>query len=204
MDIPLSPRLARARWRDLRLWLGVVLIIASMVIGSRLMSHSDDRVTVWRATHDLSVGAVPSDLEPVAVGLGEVGQGYARASQLPDAVLVRPVAAGELLPSAALGAPHAEQMRVITLPVEPLHAPVDLIAGDRVDIWATPTESSTPGPSALVQASALVAQVAADSVGVGGEIGVSVEIPADRAEALISAVRGGVIDLVTVPIEAQA
>jgi hypothetical protein len=138
------------------------------------------------------------------VGLGEVGQGYARASQLPDAVLVRPVAAGELLPTEALGAPHAEQMRVITLPVEPLHAPVDLIAGDRVDIWATPTESSTPGPSALVQASALVAQVAADSVGVGGEIGVSVEIPADRTEALISAVRGGVIDLVTVPIEAQA
>jgi hypothetical protein len=95
-------------------------------------------------------------------------------------------------------------MRVITLPVEPLHAPVGLIAGDRVDIWFTPDQSSVPGLSRLVEPSALVSAVAADSIGVGGEIGVAISIPQARAEAIITALRGGVIDLVAVPIEAQA
>jgi len=95
--------LERVRWRDGRLWLGVALIIASMLVGSRLLSHSDDRVLVWRATHDLSIGSTPADLEPVAVTLGDAGFGYARANANPVGVLVRPVAAGELLPTSALG-----------------------------------------------------------------------------------------------------
>jgi len=196
--------MTRVRWRDGRLWLGVGLIIASMLIGSRLISHSDERITVWRATHDLSLGALPADLEPVAVALGDATAGYVRASSDPVGVLVHPVAAGELLPSAALGSLDDVSMRVITIPVEPLHAPIALVPGDRVDIWATPLESSVPGPSQLVEQSAIVASVAADSMGVGGEIGVAVSIPESRADALIAAMRGGAIDLVAVPIEAQA
>jgi hypothetical protein len=49
-----------------------------------------------------------------------------------------------------------------------------------------------------------VSAIAADSIGVGGEIGVAISIPQARAEAIIAAVRGGVIDLVAVPIESQA
>ncbi len=194
----------RVRWRDGRLWLGVALIIVSMLVGSRVLSHSDERITVWRATHDLSVGALPTDLEPVAVTLGDSSAGYVRANRDPEGVLVHPVAAGELLPSAALGSADRAVMRVVTLPVEPLHSPVGLIPGDRVDIWATPSESSMPGISQLVEKSVSVAAIATDSMGVGGEIGVAVQIPEDRADALITAVRGGSIDLVSVPIEAQA
>ena len=73
-----------------------------------------------------------------------------------------------------------------------------------MDIWATAEDSSLPGASRLVESSAVVTAIATDSMGVGGEIGVAVEIPEERAEALISAVRGGVIDLVSVPIEAQS
>ena len=204
MEHDTARRLVRVRWRDGRLWLGVVLIIASMIVGSRLISHSDERVTVWRATHDLSIGSVPADLEPVAVALGDATAGYVRASVDPVGVLVHPVAAGELLPVAALGTAGSMPMRVITLPVEPLHAPVGLLPGDRVDIWATPTESSMPGMSSLVEPSVLVAAIASDSMGVGGEIGVAIEIPEARAEAIIAAVRGGVIDLVAIPISAQA
>jgi hypothetical protein len=196
--------LARVRWRDGRLWLGVALIIVSMFVGSRLLSHSDDRVTVWRATHDLSIGSTPRDLEPVAVALGEAAAGYERANQDPSGVLVHPVAAGELLPSSALGPRNDEAVRIVTLPVEPLHAPVSLVAGDRVDIWATPMESSVPAISRLVEKSAVVSAVTVDSMGVGGEIGVAVRIPELRADALVAAVRGGTIDLVSVPIEAQS
>lgn len=197
-------RLIRVRWRDGRLWLGVGLIIVSMVVGSRLISHSDERVTVWRATHDLSVGSAPVDLEPVAVSLGDADSDYVRATQSLSGVLVHPVAAGELLPVAAMGVASSAPMRIITLPIEPLHSPVGLQPGDRVDIWATTEESSIPGASRLVESSAVVSAIAMDSMGVGGEIGVAIEIPEERAEALISAVRGGVIDLVSVPIEAQS
>lgn len=196
-------RLTRVRWRDGRLWLGVVLIIVSMVVGSRLISHSDERVTVWRATHDLSVGSPIVDLEPVTVYLGAADSSYVRAAQAPSGVLVHPVSAGQLLPVSALGAMSSVPLRVITLPIEPLHSPVGLRPGDRVDIWATSEESAIPGASRLVESSAVVAAIAADSMGVGGEIGVAIEIPEERAEALISAVRGGVIDLVSVPIQAQ-
>lgn len=204
MEHQTARTLVRVRWRDGRLWLGVALIIISMVVGSRLISHSDERVTVWRATHDLSVGSMPVDLEPVAVALGESTSEYVRTTVDPAGVLIHPVAAGELLPAAALGVVGREPMRVITLPVEPLHAPVGLIAGDRVDIWFTSDQSSMPGLSRLVEPSALVSAVAADSIGVGGEIGVAISIPQVRAEAIITALRGGVIDLVAVPIEAQA
>lgn len=204
MEHQTARTLVRVRWRDGRLWLGVALIIISMVVGSRLISHSDERVIVWRATHDLSIGSMPVDLEPVAVALGDSTSEYVRTTVDPSGVLIHPVAAGELLPAAALGVVGREPMRVITLPVEPLHAPVGLIAGDRVDIWFTPDQSSVPGLSRLVEPSALVSAVAADSIGVGGEIGVAISIPQARAEAIITALRGGVIDLVAVPIEAQA
>jgi hypothetical protein len=204
MERETARRLVRVRWRDGRLWLGVALIIASMVVGSRLLSHSDQTITVWRATHDLSVGSVPDDLEPVAVAIGDSSSGYIRTSIEPSGVLVHPVAAGDLLPVVALGTLDGESMRVITLPVEPLHAPVGLMPGDRVDIWATAEEASIPGASSLVEQSALVAAVTSDSMGLGGEIGVAIEVPEARAETIITAVRGGVIDLVAIPIEAQA
>lgn len=196
--------LVRVRWRDGRLWLGVALIIVSMLVGSRLLSHSDERVVVWRATHDLSIGSSPEGLEPVAVALGDVTNSYARATSEPVGVLVRPVAAGELLPASALGASDESSMRVVTMPVEPLHAPVGLLPGDRVDIWSTPTESALSGVSSLVEESAVVTAISADSMGIGGEIGVAVSIPESRADALIAALRGGAVDLVSVPIQAQS
>lgn len=199
-----APTLARVRWRDARLWLGVVLILASMLIGSRLISHSDDRVMAWRTTHDLSVGALPTDLEPVAVNLGEASAAYLLASAIPEGVIVQPVPAGALLPQAALGSLEQGDSREITIAVEPLHAPVGLAPGDRVDIWATPRDASAPGPAAKVETSAIVTSMSVDSMGIGGEIGVAVRIPDSHAQALVTAMRGSVIDLVAVPIESQS
>jgi hypothetical protein len=59
------------------------------------------------------------------------------------------------------------------------------------------------GASRLVEASALVVAVTADSLGVGGEIGVGIEIPEAHVGEVIAAVRGGVVDLVTVPLEVK-
>jgi hypothetical protein len=109
-----------------------------------------------------------------------------------------------LLSSFALGAVDGNSSRAITLPVDPLRSPVGLAPGDRVDVWSTPVEASVAGSSTLVEEAALVVAVTADSLGVGGEIGVQVEIPEARVGEVITAMRGGVIDLVSVPIEAQS
>jgi hypothetical protein len=159
---------------------------------------------MWRATHDLSIGALPADLEPIPVALGDAAGDYVSAAVTPEGVIVQPVAAGELLPAASVGTLEMSDSREITIAVEPLHAPVALAPGDRVDIWATPRESSVPGPAAKVETAAIVTSMSSDSMGVGGEVGVAVRVPDTHAQALVTAIRGSVIDLVAVPIEAQS
>ena len=73
---PASPparRLRRARLGDLRLWLGLVLVAGSMLVGARLMGADDDTVVVLRATRDLAVGAGLDGLAPVRVSRAAAG-----------------------------------------------------------------------------------------------------------------------------------
>ena len=94
--------------------------------------------------------------------------------------------------------------RWVTVPVEPLHAPVDLAPGERVDVWATDASDlgAIPVPE-LVLERVLVSQVAVDGVGMGGEYGVVLEIDPRDAAALLAAARSGGIDLVRVPAVAR-
>ena len=90
----------------------------------------------------------------------------------------------------------------MTFPVDPLHAPVDLAAGDRVDVWATVTDGGSTSviPPVLVLPRVLVVSADRESLGVGGEIAVVVEVPKSQVSAAVSAIRSGVVDLAAVPI----
>ena len=44
----------RPAWRDPRLWIGVVLVAASVVAGARLLAAADDTVQVWAAVDALA------------------------------------------------------------------------------------------------------------------------------------------------------
>lgn len=200
--VPTSPpakRASRAWWRDARVLAGIGLIVASMLIGARLLSGGDDTVTAWQATRDLAPGATVSPDDVVAVMIPSTLAGaYADGSGLPTAPLDRALLAGEILPLPVDAA--AVDARWVTVPVEPLHAPVDLAPGERVDVWATEGTDlgAIPVPELVIEG-VLVSQVAVDGVGLGGEYGVVLEVaPADTA-ALITAVRSGGIDLVRVP-----
>ena len=192
-------RPSRSWWRDARVLAGVALIVVSMLVGARLLAGSDDTVTAWQATRDLAPGAVVSPDDVVAVTIPATLAGaYADGSGLPTSPLDRPLLAGEILPTPADVTPG--DARWVTVPVEPLHAPVDLAPGERVDVWATEGADLgvVPVPE-LVLESVLVSEVAVDGVGLGGEYGVVLEIdPADAAD-LLAAARSGGIDLVRVP-----
>lgn len=220
---PVAPRAQRvrsSRRTDLRLWLGLALVVASMFVGAHLMSQDAPTVTVWQASRDLSAGTEPAHLQPVTVALGSVSADYLPVEERPVGELRFPIAQGELIPRSALAQPSDEPTRIVTVGVDPLHAPIDLAAGDRVDVWSTPSDGpiagamtgptsgsasgsvmGDPGGPNLVLEGALVEAVSADSF--GSQLAVVVRVAPEDVATLVQASRAGVIDLVSVPALSQ-
>lgn len=200
-NAPAAQRMRRFRWRDLRLWLGLAFMLVAMVFGASLMSGSQDTTMVWRASRDLAPGALPA-VEPVAVSLGSAAASYASAQQPLEGRMILPVSAGSLVPMSAVSSQSAGAFRRMTVPVDPLHAPVDLSAGDRVDVWATESDGgqTSSAPPVLVLPKVLVVSADRESVGVGGEIAVVIEVPLADVTAVVAAIRSGVVDLASVPL----
>lgn len=194
-----------ARWSDVRLWAAMVLVVVATVLGAALLGRGGDTVLVLRADRDLAAGAPVSAVSTIAVPRG-LADGYVPAGADLDGVLQWPVAAGDLVPRAALTTGGDEPVRGVTIPVDPLHAPADLAAGDLVDVWATPTsaggmvgtDDSAPAP-ALVLRRVPVTAVSTEGVGFGGGWGVELAVPEEDVARAVAAGRAAVIDLVTVP-----
>jgi len=201
---PTAVRQRRARMGDLRLWAGVALLAVSATAGFVWAGGDADTVTVWRATRDLGAGAAAADLEAVQVAADVAAAGYLGPADDLAGRLRWPVAAGELLPRGSLAQPTAADMRRVTVPVDPLHAPVGLVAGDMVDAWVTPRADTTSAVDAgLVLSGATVSDVSVDAVGLGGELGIVLEVRAVDVPRVVAAARGGVLDLVAVPLGGQ-
>src|SRR5690242_19393518 len=84
---PAAARAVRPAWRDTRLWIGVALVAASIVLGARVMASADDMTSVWAARADLQPGATidSSDLVAVRVRLddGSAGRYVLVGGELP-------------------------------------------------------------------------------------------------------------------------
>ncbi len=195
-----------ARWSDLRLWLGISLLIASMFVGARVMASGEETVTLWRANSELALGSPLTGVEAVVVALNGAQEPYFRGLVPPSGIVVRPIGAGEFIPSAALSSLPPADSRVVTVPVDPLHVAIGLNAGDQVDVWSSSKDAGSVGsilPPMLVLTGLTVRAVANDVVGTGGEIGVVLLVPVAQVPDLVQAIRTGVIDLVKVPLESQ-
>ena len=198
-------RMRMPRWTDFRLWLGLVVVVGAMFVGARVLSAGSETVTVWQATRDLSQGAAIADVRPVTVALGDASEDYIPADEAVSGVVLWPVAAGELVPRRALGAGGLTGMRLVTVPVDPLHLPPGVMPGDLVDIWATPGGGANVVPvPQLVIPNVSVASVAEDTVGIGGQIAVVLTVGEADVPRLVTAMRGGDLDLVAVPLASQS
>ncbi len=197
---PAANRPRRAWWRDPRVIGGIGIVVACTFIGARLLSGGGDTVAVWQVNRDIAAGAVVSADDVTAVQVERAAATtYAVADGLPTAPLTRDLLAGELMP-APTEVPPAD-VRWVTVPVEPLHAPVDLAPGERVDVYATQgADLGEPTRPELVLPAALVSSVSADAVGFGGEYGVVLEVAPASAADVLAAVRTGAVDLVRVPV----
>ncbi|MDD2818088.1 MAG: hypothetical protein PHN51_04755 [Candidatus Nanopelagicales bacterium] len=192
------------KWRDTRIWVGLGFIIAAMFIGAFVMSSGGSTSTVWRATRDLPVGAVP-EVEAVTVALGEAATTYLPTTELPQGRMKLPVADGGFLPRNAVGAAVPSNSRLVTIPVDPMRVPVGLAAGDVVDVWASApkvNEASSSIPTQVLS-NVLVADVDREASGMGGELPVVLDIADSQAAQLIGATRAD-ISLVLVPLPSQS
>lgn len=141
---PPATRLRVDRWRDPRLWLGVVLVLASVLAGAALFASADDTVPVWAVDTDLRAGmpitAGDVHVERVHFADASAVDGYLPASeQLPvGAVLTRDVSGGELVAVTAVRAAGVP-LDQLPLGVAAAGLPAGLGAGDTVDVWAVPS-----------------------------------------------------------------
>jgi hypothetical protein len=193
----------RADRRDVRLALGVLLVVASVVLGSRVVASADDRIPVWSLRSALAGGTTLTldDVEPAAVSLEAVDSYVPVGTDVVGGVLTRDVGAGELLPAGAVGVGRRPDRRLVTIPVDPLHAPPGLARGERVDVYVTPSDPAADvvAKPTLVLARALVADPGiSDTTGVTSQIGVVLDVASNDAARAVSAARGGDVDLVRV------
>jgi hypothetical protein len=196
-----APRRVRPpRWLDLRLVLGVLLVLGSVLLGARVVAAADATVPVWSATGDLAAGTVltTGDLVAVDVRLDDVAGAYLATSTRPEGrTLARAVRGGELLPRTALEEP-AELVQ-LALPVQAGYVPPGLDRGQVVDVYAVadPAAGATgagTGGVALVVAAAPVQAVSGRTEGVLSTatttVQVVVSVPAGQAPAVLGAIGG--------------
>ena len=130
-------RIRPPRWLDLRLLLGVLLVLGSVLLGARVVGAADATVPVWAASGDLAAGTEldADDLVAVDVRLDDTADAYLSASTRPAGrTLARAVRAGELVPGSALEEP-ADLVQV-ALPVQAGYVPPGLRRGGLVDVYA--------------------------------------------------------------------
>lgn len=201
-------RMRRPHWRDPRLGVGILLVVASVALGSWLFATADRSVEVYQARATLTPGqpVLATDLVIVRAQLDDVAGSYLLPSQdLDDLVISRTVPAGDLVPMSALGDAGAIDVRPVQIAMN--SAMQDLVEiGSLVDLWvALPDAGGISGdllaPELLVAAVEVGSIYEDTSVFAGGsEVQVQILIAeSDLARVLAALTADGEITLVPVP-----
>lgn len=197
---PTPRRVRPPRWLDLRLVLGVLLVLGSVLLGARVVGAADATVPVWAVTGDLAAGTELSadDLVAVDVRLDDAADAYLSAGTRPEGrTLARAVRDGELLPRSALE--EAGELVQLALPVQSGYVPPGLRRGQLVDVYAVadPAAGATAvadGSVTPVVTSAPVQALSGRSEGVLSTpttaVQVVVAVAADDAAEVLAAIAG--------------
>lgn len=194
-DSPPARRHRRPSWRDPRLLVGLALVSGSVLLGARLLAAADDTVQVWAAEGHLAAGdaLVAADLTAADVRFTREEQAarYLPADAVPEGlVLARDVAAGELLPRAALTEREGEPLAELPIAVASEAVPTGLHPGELVDVWVTPAGTAEEGRRAvrvLEQVRVVAAPRSSSALGPATTRQVVVGVPGDDDDLLARA-----------------
>jgi len=202
-EVPAGPvprRVRPPRWLDLRLVLGVLLVLGSVLLGARIVSAADATVRVWAAAGDLTPGTelTGADLVAVDVRLDGAASAYLSAGTRPEGwTLSRTVAEGELVPRSALE--ESDELVHVALPVQAGFVPPSLERGQLVDVYAVADPAAgaagvADGSVAPVVRTAPVQALSGRSEGVLSTptttVQVVVAVDADDAAELLASIGG--------------
>lgn len=209
LPVPTAARLQRPSWRDTRLIVGLLIVLASVALGARVVAAADDTVPVYAAARTLVTGHTlgTGDLTVVRVRLGTGAAAYLRA-QAPvpaGATLLHGLGPGELVPVAAVGLAVAVEVRPVTIPLDGA-PPAGLRAGARVDVWSSARDPAAGAtayrPPVRLAEAAEVSAVTTTDGGLSPAQGGSAQILLGRSElpaALDALANGARLVLVPVP-----
>lgn len=133
-----APRLSKPSWKDPRLLIGILLVLASVAGVVALVGNADSRVPMYSAKDALVVGQkiTAESFTVVQVQLGDVDGKYLDPTDELDvnAVAVRMVPKGELVSRTSIGRIDALDRKPAPITItEPL--PKEVVVGAYVDVW---------------------------------------------------------------------
>lgn len=126
----------------------MLLVSLSVVLGARLLGEGEAATEVWAVDAPLAAGQTvsASQLRPVAVSFAspeDAGRYVSADEPVPEGtVLGRDVAAGELLPVAAIS-DQGDGLLELPVAVAGGGLPASTAPGDRVDVWSVPLARTT-------------------------------------------------------------
>lgn len=171
--VAVAARVRPPSWRDPRLLIGIVLVLASVAVGARVVTMAAQAEPYFVATRDLTPGDVvgPHDLRVVHARLDAAAGAHLSADRplAPGLLVRRPVGSGEIVPLAAVGDGSDLRVRPVGVPLtRPLPAAVR--KGAAVDVWVG-QRSGDParpfGPPTLLTAGVTLADVQQADPGMG-------------------------------------
>ncbi len=176
-------RIQPPSWRDTRLLVGVGLVLASVVGGATVVEGADETAPVYAASRVLTPGTAlqADDVQVVSVRLESAGGRYLSAGSglQPGQVVLRTVAAGELVPRSAVGPRDQVDLRPVSVPVE-TDAAEPLTPGVLVDVWVADRDpdggSSSYAEPRKLAAAAQVSGRSTSRGALGSSTGASVQL----------------------------
>lgn len=182
---PAPRRVTAPTWFDLRLVLGIGLVVVSVLVGARVVASAHASTRLIAVTRDLAAGTVltAGDVRAVSARVSAEGVYLSAGEAVAGKRLTRPLTRDELLPRAAVE--PAPSLTTITVPLAAGQAP-DLAAGQRIRVWV----STKTCASVVLLGDAAVQRVADGhdgSFGGGAGQDVTLSLPAEQADRVVGA-----------------
>ena len=184
--------------KDIRLWLGLVLLVACTALGHSLIRSERVSMPALEVTRNVSVGERigVSDVRTVYVSLPSSGFLVNSASDVIGKTVHAPMYVGTLVDSRYLAASVSRNRRDVTIPLRAGHIP-PIRAGSHVDVWITPsvTGMELPGPARLLVKDVPVV-FAPDNQDSQTDSSVTLSVPEASVQRLVQSMRDGILDVV--------
>ncbi|MCU1532155.1 MAG: hypothetical protein JWO49_1726 [Arthrobacter sp.] len=186
-------RLKKPSWKDPRLLVGILLVLASVVGVISLVGAADQTTEAYAARDPIAVGETltADKLHRVKVRLGDVEQRYLTPDTglVDGLVALQRIGKDQLLPRESLGHLDALDRKPVAVTIEE-SLPTQAAAGTRVDVWvALPDARNGFSEPTLLLPGAEIAQLTAGSTALGSTRStvVMVLVPDEQMPKLLGA-----------------